>query len=259
MTFGKAGTYGFIVSASDGAKNDVSAVTVTVSQATTTVTVDGKAMTNGDTQTFSATAYDQFGDALAAQPTFTWSVLSGGVGGSIGSSTGSYTAPSSGTGSDTIQATGNGVSGTALAEVGKLAGSVFYDLDSGGAAGRSANEPGLSGFRVYLDMDDSGTYNVGEPYKDTDASGNFAFLDKATDIVSNKLRVAGQANWSQTFPMANGGAYDFTGVNFVNAGASVAGLIFGMAAAAPAAPSITLRRQGHTRRTRGSNLQSPPH
>ena len=64
----------------------------------------------GKTEQFTATAYDQYGDPMATQPTFTWSPVSGG--GSINSSSGLYTAPST-TGSASVQAASGSVSGTA--------------------------------------------------------------------------------------------------------------------------------------------------
>ncbi|HAT09812.1 MAG TPA: hypothetical protein DCS97_04315, partial [Planctomycetes bacterium] len=62
------------------------------------------------TQTFTASAADQFGTALATQPTCTWSVSSG-----LGtvSAAGLYTAPASGTGGATVRATSGAVFGTA--------------------------------------------------------------------------------------------------------------------------------------------------
>ena len=62
---------------------------------------------------FSAVALDQFGNAF--QPTFNWSVVSGGVGTISGS--GLYTAPAAGTGVATVRATLDGVSGTASVTV----------------------------------------------------------------------------------------------------------------------------------------------
>jgi hypothetical protein len=63
------------------------------------------------TQTFTATAYDQNGNALATQPTFTWSLGNGSYGG-INSATGVYTAPAT-AGSATVIATADGVNGQA--------------------------------------------------------------------------------------------------------------------------------------------------
>ena len=60
------------------------------------------AIGDGSSFQFSATAYDQFGRPMVSQPIFTWSLASGGL--NI-SSTGLYTAPSTGAGEDTVQAT----------------------------------------------------------------------------------------------------------------------------------------------------------
>jgi hypothetical protein len=54
------------------------------------------AVTAGEEQPFTATGYDQFGDALTTPPTFAWSVAPDGAGGSIDASSGLYTAPTSG-------------------------------------------------------------------------------------------------------------------------------------------------------------------
>ena len=70
---------------------------------------------DGMSQPFTASATDQFGQALAGQPALTWSVDPGGVGGTVNAS-GLYTAPASG-GSDTVRATSGAVSGTAAVTV----------------------------------------------------------------------------------------------------------------------------------------------
>jgi hypothetical protein len=66
---------------------------------------------DGLTQQFTASAIDQFGSALATQPSFSWS-LAAGAAGTINASTGVYTAPASGFGTETVQATASGVTGT---------------------------------------------------------------------------------------------------------------------------------------------------
>jgi hypothetical protein len=65
------------------------------------------------THAFAATGFDQFGDALAAQPAFAWDVSAG-----IGSidAAGVYTSPT-GTGSATVRASSGGVSDTAIVTV----------------------------------------------------------------------------------------------------------------------------------------------
>ncbi len=115
-TFHDAGSYTFQVTLADPAGlTAASSVTVTVNQTLTslTVTPGTVALADGTSQQFSATAKDQFGYAM--QPGFSWTL----AGGSLGSinSTGQYTAPSSGTGSATVQATSGGITGTATVTV----------------------------------------------------------------------------------------------------------------------------------------------
>jgi hypothetical protein len=121
-TFTQAGSYTFLVTVNEslGASNTAT-VDVTVQQTLTSITVTPAttAVADGKTKQFSATALDQFGIALVTQPTFTWSVASGGAG-TIDSSTGLYSAPASGVGSDTVQASvttgGVTVTGSATAK-----------------------------------------------------------------------------------------------------------------------------------------------
>ena len=80
--------------------------TITVSPASASV------QTNG-TQQFTATGYDQFGNPVSPQPTFTWSVSGGG---SIGAS-GLFAAGSTAGGPFTVTATSANVSGTASVTV----------------------------------------------------------------------------------------------------------------------------------------------
>ncbi len=58
-----------------------SSVPVTVNQTATGITVAPatSALAAGASKQFTATALDQFGAALASQPTFTWSATSGSV------------------------------------------------------------------------------------------------------------------------------------------------------------------------------------
>jgi hypothetical protein len=117
-TFHAAGSYTFQATITDTAGLSVtSSVSVTVNQTQTSIGVSPSSATvvPGGTQQFTATAQDQFGRAMATQPSFTWSVDSGGVGGTV-SSSGLYTAPSS-TGSATVRATAGSMSGTASVTV----------------------------------------------------------------------------------------------------------------------------------------------
>jgi hypothetical protein len=116
--FTQHGTYTFTVTVSDGqGQNASGSVNVTVNQTLTTITVSPSPATVSEdsTQAFTAAAYDQFGTALAAQPTFIWSLI--GIG-SINSSSGLYTAPAS-TGTATVSAavSGSSVTGTSAVTV----------------------------------------------------------------------------------------------------------------------------------------------
>jgi autotransporter-associated beta strand protein len=113
-TFTEAGSYNFTVTITNTSGLTVtSTVGVTVQQTLTSISVSPStaAMAPNGTQQFSATAYDQFGDAMSPQPTFSWSS-------SVGSITGAgmLTAPSSNA-SGTVTATASGVNGTSTVTV----------------------------------------------------------------------------------------------------------------------------------------------
>ncbi len=81
VTFHAAGTYGFQAWLVDASGISVAAgvVKVTVNQVLSSIRVSPGLtnLTAGQTQQLSATGYDQFGNPLATQPAFTWSVSSG--------------------------------------------------------------------------------------------------------------------------------------------------------------------------------------
>ncbi|MGD1277705.1 MAG: DUF4347 domain-containing protein, partial [Tepidisphaeraceae bacterium] len=110
VTFNKAGSYTLTATISDGTNYTTSSVSVTVNQTLTSVAVTPASPTiqAGTTQQLVATACDQFGAAMASQPTFTWSLDSGG--GGVDSS-GLYTAPTSPTVA-TVTATTGSLSGS---------------------------------------------------------------------------------------------------------------------------------------------------
>ena len=117
-TFYAAGSYTFMATITDvGGQSVTSSVSVTVSQTQTGIGVSPTSVTlaPSGTQQFTASALDQFGRAMAAQPSFTWSLDAGGVG--TISTSGLYTAPSSGSGSATVRATAGSSSGTASVTV----------------------------------------------------------------------------------------------------------------------------------------------
>ncbi len=93
VTFFKAGSYTLTLTSTTGTTVKTATVTFTVNQTLSSIKLSptSATVTNGKTQQFTATAKDQFGAAMAAQPAFTWSIAGGGVG-SI-STTGSIPPP----------------------------------------------------------------------------------------------------------------------------------------------------------------------
>ncbi len=112
-TFSAAGTYELLATITDsGGLSTTSSVSVVVDQTLTSIAVSpaGADVTTGETQQFTATGLDQFGQNMAVQPTFDWSPVTP-AGGSV-DSTGLYTAPGS-TGPDTVTAYSGLVNGSA--------------------------------------------------------------------------------------------------------------------------------------------------
>lgn len=122
----------------------------------------GLSLAGGTRYGFSATGYDQFGKVMAGQPAFSWSVVSGGAGGSIDAQ-GVYTSPFSGIGADTIVASANGVSGTLTTTV--TSPGIFN-------AGNDIGAPGQPGHYFYS----GGAYTVSGSGSDIwNASDQFNF------------------------------------------------------------------------------------
>jgi hypothetical protein len=115
-TFTKAGSYALQVTVKDQANQTVtSSVTVTVNQTLTSIVVSPASATvaTSATQQFTASGLDQFGSALAAQPSLTWSVTGGGA----ISSSGLFTAGTSAGGPFTVSAASGSITGTASVSV----------------------------------------------------------------------------------------------------------------------------------------------
>src|SRR5262249_52208318 len=82
-SFAAAGNYIFQVTITDSAGLTATSIAnVTVNQTLTSIAVAPPAATvpDGGTLQFAAVAHDQFGQALSAQPSFTWSLAPGGLG-----------------------------------------------------------------------------------------------------------------------------------------------------------------------------------
>src|SRR5262249_54803868 len=111
-TFTRAGSYGLQVTVTDQSNLTVtSSVNVTVNQTLTAISVApaSATVTVGGSVQFTASARDQFGQALAGQPAFAWTVSGGGTMGA----TGSFTAGGAAGGPFTVTASSGGRSGTA--------------------------------------------------------------------------------------------------------------------------------------------------
>src|SRR5262249_39712044 len=140
-----------------------SSVTVTVSQTPTAIAVTpaGATVPSGGTQAFAATASDQFGQAVAPQPTLAWSIDAGGVGGAI-SPAGPETGPAPGAGAATVRATGGGVSGTATVTVTSAQAPVLA-IDAGG--------PSAGGYQADADVTGGSVYSTGDAIDTSGVSG----------------------------------------------------------------------------------------
>lgn len=79
---------------------------------------------------------------------------------------------------------------------GKLSGTSFYDLNENTQFDN--NEPGLSGWGVYLDLNNNGLLDDEEPTKETSSSGAFTFTNLANGTYV--LRQISNTNWTQTIP-----------------------------------------------------------
>src|SRR5262249_50225172 len=116
-TFTQAGSYTFEATIRNaGGLSTTSDVTVTVNQTFASILVSpgSASISPGASQQFTAQARDLFGNALAVQPAFTWSLASGS--GTI-SAAGLYQAPAA-PGSATVRAASGGFSGTATVTIG---------------------------------------------------------------------------------------------------------------------------------------------
>jgi YVTN family beta-propeller protein len=84
---------------------------------------------------------------------------------------------------------------------GQIRGAKWNDLNGNGVWDKPG-EPGLSGWTIYLDTDQDGTRDAGEPSTVTGGDGSYAFtgLAAGTYVVAE----VAQAGWQQTYPGAGG-------------------------------------------------------
>ena len=132
--FSMAGTYTFTVTIRDASGlTATSSVNVTVSQKLTAIAVSPltASLNMGGTQQFTATGKDQFGRAMATQPTFTWRTTAGTISGS-----GLLTMPNKSVSNGTVTASSGMIRGTGAFTVNNSASLLAATLiaPSGGAA-----------------------------------------------------------------------------------------------------------------------------
>ncbi|HVX83200.1 MAG TPA: C2 family cysteine protease [Phycisphaerae bacterium] len=192
VTFTKAGSYSFLVTVSDGSLTATSSVTVTVNQTLTTIGVSpsSSSLSANGSETLTATGYDQFGQALTVQPTFTWA-LAGGVG-SVNSS-GVYSAGAT-PGSATITASSGGIGGSATVTVANQAPTIATPASGPSTVGISSANLSVLG------ADDGGegtlTYTWSIVTKPTGASPSFSI--NGTNAAKNTMVLFNRAG-SYTF------------------------------------------------------------
>jgi Ca2+-binding RTX toxin-like protein len=80
---------------------------------------------------------------------------------------------------------------------GRIEGTKFHDQDCGGD--RDPAEPGLAGFTIYLDLNDDGELGPGEPFRVTDANGNYSFTNVPPGTYS--VREVVPDDYALSFPL----------------------------------------------------------
>ena len=91
-----------------------------------------------------------------------------------------------------VQVTDDDLPGGAAA----IHGNMWNDLDGDGF--RDAGEPGLAGWKVYVDTNQNGQWDTGEAYAITDANGDYTIdgLGPGAHVLSEEM----QPGWQQTSP-----------------------------------------------------------
>src|SRR5439155_22909090 len=123
---------------------------------------------------------------------------------------------------DVVVASGQNVSGKNFADTQKvyISGYVFNDINSNGSKG--TGEAGLSGWRVYNDLNNDGKFTTNEPSTLTDSGGNYKFSSLSANTFHLRvLPPSGVTGYHVTTP--SGGVYNFT----LGSGALTLNKIFG--------------------------------
>ncbi len=189
--FSRAGAYTFTATISDPGGSSVNSVfsyTVPQIESQVAVTPATATVTDGQTQSLTAQASDQFGHPMSPPPAVTWSVDAGGIGGGI-DPTGLYTAPPAGTGNDAVRATDPAaqLSGTAAVAVTTNHAPTIATAPSAGALGGGGTDLGLSVLGADVDTGESSLvyhWSATGPAPVTFASNDDNFSQNNDAIVS---------------------------------------------------------------------------
>jgi hypothetical protein len=96
---------------------------------------------------------------------------------------------------------GNHWTGTEPPEEGNsIRGKKYNDLNGNGQ--KDSGEPGLADWTIFLDSNDNGSFNEGEPQTTTDVNGNYAFTNLEAGVY--RIHEVNQPGWRQTDPAVDG-------------------------------------------------------
>jgi len=113
-----------------------------------------------------------------------------------------------------------------LVPLGQISGMKWNDYNSDGV--RDLEEPGLSFWRVYADINDNRTWDPGEPYAITNQEGKYTLdLSSGAYVIAEEQ----QSGWTQTFPGGNvisrSSGDGVTHTVVLGGGGSISGVSFG--------------------------------
>lgn len=92
----------------------------------------------------------------------------------------------------------DGFEGDGAPSTGEFSGAKWNDLNGNGQ--RDTDESGLPGVTIYVDSNQNGALDQGEPSKVTDVDGAYVFTDLATGVI--QVREVVPDGFNQTFPIA---------------------------------------------------------
>jgi hypothetical protein len=219
-TFTKAGNYNLQAKIADrGGLSVTSSVAVTVSATLTAITVSpasASVAVNG-TQQFTATAKDQFGTTISPTPTITWMVSGGG---SI-SSSGLFSAGSTGGGPFTVTAASVGTNGTAQVTV--TSGSTTTTLNTtADAFVKSGTNANTNFGNATTGLEVKNADPVAQPNNSRRTFVKFNISTVGTTVTSAKLRLFGSrpstsGTWSDNAYGITDSTWTETGITWNNA------------------------------------------